>query len=85
MRLLLIAAAAMLAGCVAMENVAEVGPDRYQFGFSWGGGIEGAERDAHAAANKKCASLGKQLGELSIATSPDDPADGHAMVTFNCR
>jgi hypothetical protein len=85
MKLVLLFGLVSLTGCATTYNIDQVGPNRYQAESTWGGSIDNAEHSAKGVATKECASHGETLAEMSIETHHDDPANDHAVVTFECR
>jgi len=87
MRIAVFALTAGFAGCVMHTAVLQVDDDTYQTGATAApaaGGISGAQSHALAAANEKCAALGKHIHVVNIETGHEFPVNGTATVTFKC-
>jgi hypothetical protein len=87
MRIAAFASAMLLAGCAITYDAVQVGPNRYQTTATAApalGGVAAAQNNAAKAANKKCTTMGKTVNVVNVETGHDFPANGRAVMTFEC-
>ena len=77
----------LLAACSNTSHVMKLGPDTYQVEGSahnfYGGGSPEARGNAYAAAERQCASLGKEIIVKNIASTFERPFY-RTTLTFQC-
>lgn len=78
----------LIAGCATNSGVLKLGPDTYTITTQNSparGGTSGATRSALVAANKHCASLGKEiLVTNTTSRTTNIHGAGEAAITFQC-
>jgi hypothetical protein len=82
-----IAFSVLISGCAITYDAVQVGPNRFQTTANAApilGGVAAAQNNAAKAANRKCTELGKTVNVVNVETGHDFPANGRAVMTFEC-